>query len=881
MALGAGTRVGGYEIVGALGAGGMGEVYRARDLRLKREVALKMLPDSVASDPERLARFQREAEVLASLNHPNIAAIYGFEDSDGVRALVMELVEGETLADRIASGAMPVDEALPIARQIAEALEAAHDQGIIHRDLKPANIKLRPDGAVKVLDFGLAKLTEAGGAGQASGTGGDAVSVSPTITSPALMTGVGVLLGTAPYMSPEQAKGRPADKRSDIWAFGCILYEMLTSKRAFEGEDVADTLANVLKAQPDWNAIPASTSASAVRLLRRCLVKDPSDRLRDIGDARFDIREALTSDNSVMPPALTNRERFVWAAAVVVVLAAAAAFSWTRGPSVVGREMRLEITTPPTSDPISLALSPDGQKLAFVGTVNGRSQLWLRSLDSTSIRPLDRTAGASFPFWSPDSRSIGFFADGRLKRLDLDGGLVQELTVAPEGRGGSWNVDDTIIFTPNSGGPIFRVPATGGDPVAVTRIQEGSEVLNHRSPQFLPDGRHFLYFVLGGDGAFAGQLDGTETKRILPNVDAGAIYASGHLFFSRQRALFAQRFDPVRLEVSGSPFPVAQQVAGGPNMAALSASLAGTIAFRTGAPGGRRQIAWVDRSGKEIGKVGDSGFMLDPSLSRDGRYVALRRQVEAANSIWLLGSTDGAFRQFTSGQVGGGGSFPLWSPDGSRIVFSANQGSRVNDLFVKPVTGAGREELLLETPQIKAAMDWSADGKFVLYRTVSSKTGNDLFALAMDEHKAFAVSQTDFDERDGQFSPDGRWVAFVSNESGRPEVYVQPFPGPGRKQSISSNGGGQPRWRRDGKELFYLALDGRMMAVAIDIAGRQVVGSAPVALFAANVGAAVQTNNRQQYEVSADGQRFLLNTLVEEAAAPITLILNWHPPSAQ
>jgi Tol biopolymer transport system component len=368
--------------------------------------------------------------------------------------------------------------------------------------------------------------------------------------------------------------------------------------------------------------------------------------------------------------------------------------------------------------------------------------------------------------------------------MDLDGGLVQELAVAPQGRGGSWNSDGTIVFTPNTGGPIFRVAASGGAAAAVTRI-EGTGILNHRAPQFLPDGRHFLYYVLGGDAVLLGQLDGAETKPLLTNVDAGAVYVSGHLFFSRQRTLFAQRFDIGRLEVTGSPFAVAQQIAEGPNMAALSASLAGTIAVRTGATGGIRQIAWIDRAGEEIGKVGDSGFLLDISLSRDGRDIAVRRQVEAASSVWLLNGRGGALTQFTSGQAAGGGSYPVWSPDGSRIVYSANQGSRVNDLFVKPVTGAGREELLLSTPQIKAPMDWSANGKFVLYRTVSPKTGNDLFVLAMDDHKSFPIAETEFDERDGQFSPDNRWVAFVSNDSGRPEIYVQPFSGSGDESSRS------------------------------------------------------------------------------------------------
>jgi len=885
MTLGVDTRVGPYEIVSAIGAGGMGEVYRARDTRLKRDVALKILPVTFATDPDRLARFQREAEVLAALNHPNIATIYGLEESDGVRALVMELVEGETLAERVARKQIPVDEALPIAKQIAEALEAAHEQGIIHRDLKPANIKVRSDGTVKVLDFGLAKLAEAGRAGEA---GKDALSLSPTITSPALMTGVGVLLGTAAYMSPEQAKGKPADKRSDIWAFGCVLFEMLTGRRAFEGDDVADTLANILKSQPDWTALPEHIPAALRRLLRRCTEKDRKRRLFDIGDARLEVDDQLAeiaAPNRVNPP-VNHRERLWWMLAIAAVaLAAGAALVWTRQPSAAAMPMRVEITTPPTSDPISLALSPDGRNVVFVGTANGRSRLWLRPLDAATARPLDRTEGASFPFWSRDGRSVAFFADTKLKRIDLEGGLVRELTNAPEGRGGTWNDDGTILFTPNTGGPIFRIPSTGGQPIAVTRIEAGSQVLNHRSPFFLPDGHHFLYYVLGGTPAgsvMVGDLGRTEGTRVLANADSGAVLVpSGHLVYSRQRALFAQRFDIGRLEVVGDPIPIAQQVAGGPNMTALSVSMTGLLAYRTGAAAGRRQLAWVDRSGKQVQTVGESGFIIDPSLSRDERYVAVRREFDGSNAIWLLDVRQGTFTQFTSGTAPSGGSFPIWSPDGSRLVFSANAGA-VNDLFIKPFTRAGREEMLLATAEIKSATDWSPDGRVILYRTVSPKTGNDLFALAVGDRKPMPIAQTDSDERDGQFSPDGKWLAFVSNESGRPEVYVQPFPGPGRRQSISSNGGGQPRWRRDGKELFYIALDGRMMAVSIEFsADGTVAASAPVPLFVTNVGAAVQINNRHQYEVSRDGQRFLMNTIVEEAAAPITLLLNWRPPAVQ
>ena len=504
VSLAAGTRLGPYEVTAQIGVGGMGEVYRATDTNLKREVAIKVLPEAVAADGDRLARFQREAEVLASLNHPNIAAIYGLEQAArGTTALVMELVEGPTLADRIAHGPIPVDEALPIAKQIAEALEAAHEQGIIHRDLKPANIKVRPDGTVKVLDFGLAKAMEPAAVSPVS------VSMSPTITSPA-MTQAGMILGTAAYMSPEQARGKTVDKRADIWAFGVVLYEMLTSRRAFLGEAITDTIVSVLSKEPDWDALPTSTPAGLRRLLTRCVKKDAKARLRDIGEARVLIDELLSGAPEEMPSAATaaaalQGTRLAWMAFATVLLATAAlaipAMRYLREtPPTAEPEMRVDISTPQSPQPLQFALSPDGMRLVFVAAGNGPPQLSVRSLDAVAAEALPGTVGASFPFWSFDSRSVGFFADGKLKRIDVAGGPPQALAEAPAGRGGTWSRDGTIVFAASNASPLWRVPASGGQPVAITKLdlpRQGS----HRFPQFLPDGRHFLFFAQGNPDA--------------------------------------------------------------------------------------------------------------------------------------------------------------------------------------------------------------------------------------------------------------------------------------------------------------------------------------------------------------------------------------------
>ena len=655
-------------------------------------------------------------------------------------------------------------------------------------------------------------------------------------------------------MSPEQAQGKAADARSDIWAFGVVLYEMLTGKSGFGGDTAVEVLSNVLKADPDWTALPASAPPSIRSLLRRCLQKAPRQRLRDIADARFQIEEALNEPATPLAvaeraPVPQRRQRLallVVSALALLTLIALVTTLANRNSAPSAAEMRLEITTPPTTDPVSFAISPDGRTIVFVATSEGRARLWLRSLDSVPARPLAGTDGGFYPFWSPDSRSIGFFADGKLERIDLDGSLVRALANAPNPLGGSWNREGTILFVPNFTGPIFRISATGGEAVAVTRID--AQQSSHRFPHFLPDGLRFLYYATSSTeapGVYVGQLDGRAAQRLL-DADAPGVYASSrHLLFVRKGALFAQEFDSVRLALTGPPFSIAEQIAVGEesNAVGLSASASGPLVYRAGPASARRQFVWFDRTGKEIGTVGDpdSAGSSNLSISPDRHRIALNRTVNGNQDIWLLELGRGVLNRFTFDTAFDGA--PVWSPDGSRIVFTSDR-KGVYDLYQKPVTGAGSEHLLLTTPQNKAPVDWSPDGRFILYRSPGPATGFDLWAVPVDgEPKPFPVVQTDFEERDGQFSPDGKWIAYQSNESGRVEIVVQPFPGPGSRLQLSTNGGAQVRWRPDGKELFYIALDGRLMAVPIRFVseGTSVEAGAPIPLFATRVGGAMRS----------------------------------------
>jgi serine/threonine protein kinase len=827
-------------------------------------------------DHDRAARFEREARVLASLNHPHIAAIYGLEESGGRKFLVMELVAGKTLADRIQRGPIPVDEALGFAKQIAEALEAAHEKGIIHRDLKPGNIMIAPSGEVKVLDFGLAKVRQIEGDGAS-------LSDLPTMVT---VAGPGMILGTAAYMSPEQAKGNDADRTADVWAFGCVLYEMLTGRTVFQGETVGEILAGVLKTEPDWRQLPAEIPEGIRRLLRRCLQKNPRLRFRDIGDVRIEIEEVQNGSRDT-PTAKQHWTPLALTALTLVSLffGAAIVWIWRTAPSVaLASEMRFDIVTPPTADPVSLAISPDGQNVVFVAIVEGKSRLWLHSLESGSARPLTGTDGAESPFWSPDNRSIGFFADGMLKRIDIDGGSIRPLAISSSGVGGTWNRDGVILFNPSSIDPIFRVSEKGGDPVPVTRLEPHQQAQHF--PQFLPDGQHFIYGVEGSaevGGVYLTKLDGTETRRLLDGASKAVYAASGQLLFVRQGTLLAQNFDPVHQALSGNPYEVAEHLASSLIGTALSASAAGPIAYRTGSATPSRQFVWFDRSGNVIQKIGnpDNGRPVNPSISPNGFSLAFNRFFDNNNDIWLLELDRGVPNRFTTDPAIE--SNPIWSPDGERIVFNSSR-TKVLDLYVKQANGApGSEQRILPSSQPKLATDWSPDGLSILYQSADPKRGNDIWVLPMDTNgkpgTARAIIQTDSDERDGQFSPDGKWIAYESNESGHFEIYVKPFPGPeGKAEPISTNGGAQPRWGHDGKELFYIAMDGKLMAVKVKLGPdtQTVKAELPVALFPARVDRVLPVGGtRQQYAVFGD--RFLMNTVAEEATSPITIILNWKP----
>jgi eukaryotic-like serine/threonine-protein kinase len=877
-----GDILGPYQVVDKLGEGGMGEVYRARDTRLNRDVAIKFLPELFAGDAERLARFTREAQTLAALNHPNIAQIYGLEAQAGAggaaSALVMELVEGKDLSRAIARGALPVADVLHFARQIADALAAAHEQGIVHRDLKPANIKVRADGTVKVLDFGLARALEPVRAEEAS--------ESSTVTSAGL-TRAGMVLGTAAYMSPEQAGGHTVDRRADIWAFGCVLYEMLTGRRAFAGKDLSETLAYVVTREPDWAALPRDTPPAVRRLLRRSLVKDRRHRLADIADARIEIDEVDAEQAATgSPGSFPRRERLLWIATVsALAVLAAVAVAWSRRSPSPATEIRVDIVTPASSDPTAVAISPDGKKITFVATNDGRSQLWLRSLDSTSAQPLPGTDDARLPFWSHDSRSIGFGADARLKRIDLDGGRVRSLANAPVFLGGTWNAAGDIVFVPFANGAVFRVSADGGEPAAVTKTQPSQ---SHHSPRFLPDGRHFIFNAVGAAdqrGIHVGEL-GKDGARYLLDADTGGVCVGDLILFTRRNTAFAQRIDPVKLEKIGDPVPFAQDVAVAPfgngQFAGLTGSADGTIVYRTGqAARAPIQFAWFDRQGRELERVGDPlPMILNGALSPDQKHLA----AFSGGDIWMIDLLrTRAFTRFTfdpSVEFAA-----VWSPDSRRVVISSNRAGAY-DLYEKPATGAGTETPLLSTPQNKDATDWSSDGSYLLYRSFDPRRGYDILAMRLADRTTFPVVQTDADERNGQFSPDAKWVAYQSNESDRFEIWVQPFPLPGQtragKWQVSTKGGTQVRWNPNGGELFYLSPDARLMSVAVTVApdGQAIQTGTPQPLLALpGIDFGRQGTVLPPYSVAANGQRFLFTTAgIQANSSPLTIILNWRQP---
>jgi eukaryotic-like serine/threonine-protein kinase len=884
MSLTPGARLGVYEIVAPIGKGGMGEVYRARDTKLHRDVAIKVLPDAFAQDRERLARFEREARTLAALNHPNIAHVYGVEEG----ALVMECVDGEDLAARIArAGSLPIEDALPIALQIAEGLESAHAQGIVHRDLKPANVKVRDDGAVTILDFGLAKALAPPDAGRSQ-----PLADSPTITTPFQMSALGVILGTASYMAPEQARGRPLDKRVDIWAFGCVLYEMLTARRAFPGDDVTETLASVIRADPDWTALPAATPASIRTLLRRCLEKNPRDRLPDIGAARLELKDARpdagVSGTSAVPPRAPRTTAWLpWtitAAAVAAALGMAAVVALRNRPAPDAQVYRLEMVPPASlanAPALRFALSPDGSRIAFVAAnSNGDTVVWIRRLSESIARQLPGTVNASNPFWSYDGRSVAFAADGRLRIVDADGGPVQTLTNANSAPAGTWNRDNVLIVTGPVAGGLIRIAATGGQPAAA--VAESSNKANTIAiaPFFLPDQRHFLFTVTtagggtAGVGVYVGSLDSKDAKRIL-DVGSNAMYADGYLLFLRGASLMAQPFDPDSLSLSGTAVTVATDVQINPatGTGAFSVSRTGMLAYQTG-PSSGTQLTWLDRTGKVLGTIGPPAGVRDVELSPDGQWASMTLTDERGDSpnVYLFDLARGFSRRITFGDGGFGA---IWSPDGRTLVYAATRVERATDLLERPVSGTAGERVLWHDDDMKYPLSMSPDGKFLLYAVQKTVNIGRMKLLSLPGGQPTDIVQDSDNQIPGEISPDGHWLAYASSETGRREVFVTPFPQGRGKWQITTNGGDRPRWRPGSTNELYLINGERFMVVQTTPQPDRFDFGPPRDLFEVHV-PATQLGTRSAYAIQRDGQRFLFNTWDAKAAsAPISLVVNW------
>jgi Tol biopolymer transport system component len=880
----AGQQLGIYKITSMIGFGGMGEVYQAIDTRLGREVAIKVLPPSLVGDDERLARFQREARILAALNHRNIAVIHGLEQSDETHFLVMELVQGETLAQRIKrDGALRVQDALEISQQIAEALEAAHDKQIIHRDLKPANIKITPEGDVKVLDFGLAKTLNA-----------DSNLGTPLPFAAAQPTEDGLILGTPAYMSPEQARGKPVDKRTDIWAFGCVLYEMLTGMRVFDGETPSDRIAALLEREPQWHVLPGATPIRLHELLQRCLQKDPRARLRDIGDARIEIEQmrrgpaALTGQRIVDVRRTALAKQVAWVAAIVLAIAAAALAYRSMRQAGPEQTVRSEILPPEGATFGGLALSPDGRQLAFVASQSGKKQLWVRALATAAQRPLGGTDGAAHPFWSADNLNIGFFADGKLKRIPASGGSVQVLAEAPAGLGGAWNADGVIVFSPTSNTPLYRVLANGGPSTPLTRLDATDREVSHRWPSFLPGGKQFFYFSLSAEpgvngvgnvgSLYAGSLDGALRKPLIVSAYAAHYMSGGYVAFVRGGALLAQRFRPQDLTLDQDLVTLSDDIETGPVLEGppFSVSDSGDVLVyrRRGQPSsGQRHLRWFARDGSPAATVGSPDRYWSARLSPDGRFVAteIEDPETRANNIWIYETATTGRKRFTFSQTPDSGA--VWSPDSQFIVFGSRGQGRRFSLFRKPSNGFGGEQLLFQTEGDAFAEDWSRDGRFLVYTLInpSDKSGASIWVLQLQDRKTYPLVRSPADDRYPHFSPNGRWVAYRSNESGRNQIYVVPFGQSGGKWQVSSDGGDWPVWRRDGQELYFLSPEGELMAAGVRDVGPTFSFTAPKVLFKMNILA----GHGERFAAAPDGRRFLALVNTDEAPRPLSVVIHW------
>jgi serine/threonine protein kinase/Tol biopolymer transport system component len=903
MAIETGTRFGPYEILGPLGAGGMGQVYRARDTRLDRIVALKIISPDVAHHALRQQRFRREAIAISSLSHPHICALYDVGEQDGVAFLVMEHLEGTTVAARLLRGPLPLDEALHHATEVAGALDHAHRQGVVHRDLKPSNVMLTAAGA-KLLDFGLAKLRQAGA---------DAGLLPGTESIPgAAATAEGTILGTVQYMAPEQLEGKEADARTDVFAFGTLVYEMVTGQKAFTGTSQASLIAAILRADaPRISALKPLAPPALDHIVARCLAKDPDERWQTARDLMLELREIEHRGSSDAARAgvkaaehtvaggshpqsgerpRLSRERVAWAVSVAATLLAVTmgTLYWrspgtttvTRSDSPVSAAVRSEIPAPDGTNVGSTSLSPDGRRLVFVGRRGLVSRLWVRPLDSVTASPLAGTDGADYPFWSPDGQSLAFFADGKLKRIEVSGGPVQTLADAPNTRGGAWSSTGTIVFSPNSQ-TLHRVSATGGPSEEVTALDTSRGEISHRWPCFLPDGQHFLYLaqssVAENRGIFVGSLDRSTKKFVVRTEDSGAYVSPGYLLFLRETTLVAQRFRTDRLEVEGSPVPLAEPVGvNGLERAQFDVST-GALVYRRGAFLGSSEVAWVDRTGRRIGTIGSAADFRAVRISPGGHHIAIAIEDQRVGTpdIWVHDVSRNLSTRFTFDLATDRD--PVWSPDGGRLAVRSNRNDR-STIYVRAINGVGGEKLLLESSHNASIHDWSRDGGSALFTQSdpAGQTDRDIWILPLQAERApYPFIRASFNQDYPRFSPSGRLVSYQTDDSGRNKVYVVPFPDTGDKWEISPAGGVQPIWRADGRELFYVAPDNTIMAVDVREGPATIEFGTPRPLFQAAIAVLPARQPSWTWDVAADGQQFLL-ILAKDDPAPLTLVTNWR-----
>ena len=882
MALASGTKLGPYQISGVLGTGGMGEVYRAHDSRLHREVAIKVLPEIMAADRDRIARFEQEARATAALNHPNIVALYDIGTDRSISYVVSELLTGNTLRDRIAAGALPARKAIEVGLGILSGLAAAHERGIAHRDLKPENIFVTADGQVKILDFGLAKLSPSLAAG---------ASVA-TFTSPE--TTPGLVLGTVGYMAPEQVRGLPADHRADIFAFGAIVYEMITGRRAFHGATTADTMTAILTQDPpDLSGAPGGIPAVLTAVMRRCLEKDARDRFQSARDLSYAL-EAIAVDgrnSSTAAAPVRHRTLPLMAIATLAVAAGAVALAgWTltRRPASTTEKLAVAISAPPglvvEQTP---AVSPDGRTIAFIGGSGGATRIFVRSLDAFETRPLASTEGAEGPFWSPDGKSLGFFARGRLWRIDLAGGVPRVIGSVSDPRGGTWGVDHTIVYAPQPDGGLYRVPADGGTPVALTTLDTARQEISHRWPRFLPDGRQVLFMnriatvqLTRYTIAAVSVADGS--RRPLLDAISPGVYSDGRLLFMRDQKLFAQPFDTAAASLFGNPELVADGVwTDGQNVAGLAGfdAAGGVLAWRP-AVSDRVHISWKHRDGRVLEEI-PSQDAIGAVPSPDGRLIMLTRPDPQVNAVGftIFDPERRTMTPFTAPDTTS--TSAVWSPDNRQVVFSQLRDGAF-DLYVKDAKPGGAERRLLHTNGMKAAQSWSPDGKVILFNAIEPQTRLDLWAIDAAPGAAprlFAGGEAD--QCCGRFSPDGRWVAYVASDSGRPEVFVRPSSGEAEPVQVSREGGGAPDWHGKGHELYFLNRENRLMSVAVTVTRERLTAGSPIPLFAINsrLNPGVQLRVTDDRPYGSVGDRFLVSdNEADPRASMIHLLFNWASP---